>query len=189
MCPNSPGNANARVCCRHFFDLPGLFGRVPRWPTNASPLSSAMALIKTRRMLPNPPADAKALAALLRGVGFDVIEGTDLTRDAMTERLLDFGKKSAGRRHRGLLLCRARPRAQRHQLSAAGRTPISNRIWTSSLAPQSTSICCSSRPWTMPRPGWCSSTPAATTPFVARIKSKFGNPERISGAGSCRNEV
>src|ERR1700753_484952 len=46
--------------------------------------------------LPNPPIDAKAMATLLRNVGFDVVEGTNLTRDAMTSRLLEFGKKAEG---------------------------------------------------------------------------------------------
>src|SRR5258708_37364673 len=46
--------------------------------------------------LPNPPIDAKAMAAALRNVGFEVVEGTNLTRDKMTEKLLDFGKKTQG---------------------------------------------------------------------------------------------
>src|ERR1700694_4315715 len=46
--------------------------------------------------LPNPPIDAKAIAGLLRNVGFEVVEGTNLTRDTMTERLLEFGKKAQG---------------------------------------------------------------------------------------------
>jgi uncharacterized caspase-like protein len=46
--------------------------------------------------LANPPVDAKAMAGLLRNVGFDVIEGTNLTRDRMTELLLEFGKKAQG---------------------------------------------------------------------------------------------
>jgi Caspase domain/Putative peptidoglycan binding domain len=46
--------------------------------------------------LPNPPIDAKAMAAVLRNVGFDVVEGTNLTRDTMTERLLEFGTKAQG---------------------------------------------------------------------------------------------
>jgi uncharacterized caspase-like protein len=46
--------------------------------------------------LPNPAIDAKAMAAVLRNVGFDVVEGTNLTRDKMTEKLLDFGKKAEG---------------------------------------------------------------------------------------------
>jgi uncharacterized caspase-like protein len=40
--------------------------------------------------------DAKAMAGVLRNVGFDVVEGTNLTRDKMTERLLEFGKKAQG---------------------------------------------------------------------------------------------
>jgi hypothetical protein len=46
--------------------------------------------------LPNPSIDAKAIASALRNVGFEVVEGTNLTRDKMTERLLDFGKKAQG---------------------------------------------------------------------------------------------
>src|SRR6202140_1459369 len=51
---------------------------------------------KTGAQLPNPPVDAKAMAAVLRNVGFEVVEGTTLTRDKMTEKLLDFGKKAQG---------------------------------------------------------------------------------------------
>src|SRR5450432_2842759 len=51
---------------------------------------------KNVAQLPNPPVDAKAMASVLRNVGFDVVEGTNLTRDKMTEKLLDFGKKAEG---------------------------------------------------------------------------------------------
>jgi hypothetical protein len=51
---------------------------------------------KNVAQLPNPPIDAKAMASVLRNVGFEVVEGTNLTRDAMTEKLLDFGKKAQG---------------------------------------------------------------------------------------------
>src|ERR1700756_5106069 len=51
---------------------------------------------KNVAQLPNPPIDAKAMAAVLRNVGFEVVEGTNLTRDTMTERLLEFGKKAQG---------------------------------------------------------------------------------------------
>src|ERR1700692_3315572 len=51
---------------------------------------------KNVAQLPNPPIDAKAMASVLRNVGFDVVEGTNLTRDTMTERLLEFGKKAQG---------------------------------------------------------------------------------------------
>src|SRR5204863_1520654 len=46
--------------------------------------------------LPNPPIDSKSMAAALRNIGFEVVEGTNLTRDKMTEKLLDFGKKAEG---------------------------------------------------------------------------------------------
>jgi peptidoglycan hydrolase-like protein with peptidoglycan-binding domain len=51
---------------------------------------------KNVAQLPNPAIDAKAMAAVLRNVGFEVVEGTNLTRDKMTERLLEFGKKAQG---------------------------------------------------------------------------------------------
>jgi hypothetical protein len=51
---------------------------------------------KNVAQLPNPPIDAKAIAGLLRNVGFDVVEGSNLTRDSMTAKLLEFGKKSQG---------------------------------------------------------------------------------------------
>src|SRR6202049_2746079 len=51
---------------------------------------------KNFQPLPNPPIDAKSMAGLLRNVGFEVVEGTNLTRDKMTERLLEFGKKAQG---------------------------------------------------------------------------------------------
>src|SRR6476469_7006739 len=51
---------------------------------------------KNVAQLPNPPIDAKAMAGVLRNVGFAVVEGTNLTRDKMTEKLLDFGKKAQG---------------------------------------------------------------------------------------------
>jgi len=46
--------------------------------------------------LPNPPMDAKTMASTLRNVGFDVVEGYDLIRDKMTEKLLEFGHKAEG---------------------------------------------------------------------------------------------
>jgi len=46
--------------------------------------------------LPNPPLDAKSMAAALRNVGFDVVEGINLSREEMTAKLLEFGNKSAG---------------------------------------------------------------------------------------------
>jgi len=49
---------------------------------------------KNVAQLPNPAIDAKSMASVLRNIGFDVVEGTNLTRDKMTEKLLDFGKKA-----------------------------------------------------------------------------------------------
>ena len=46
--------------------------------------------------LPNPVIDAKSMSKVLRSVGFDVVEGVNLTRDKMTEKLLEFGKKAEG---------------------------------------------------------------------------------------------
>ena len=46
--------------------------------------------------LANPPVDAQSMAGLLRNAGFDVVEGINLTRDQMTERLLEFGRKTQG---------------------------------------------------------------------------------------------
>lgn len=46
--------------------------------------------------LPNPSIDARAMAALLRNVGFDVIEGADLGREGMAARLGEFAVKTQG---------------------------------------------------------------------------------------------
>src|SRR5215471_6076773 len=51
---------------------------------------------KNVAQLPNPPVDARAMAGVLRNVGFEVVEGVNLTRDKMTEKLLDFGKRAQG---------------------------------------------------------------------------------------------
>ena len=46
--------------------------------------------------LPNPPKDAQAIAALLRNVGFEVVQGTDLTHAGMTETLRKFAGEAEG---------------------------------------------------------------------------------------------
>src|SRR6195256_2315188 len=51
---------------------------------------------KNVAQLPNPSMDAKSMAGVLRNVGVDVAEGPNLTRDQMTERLLECGKKAQG---------------------------------------------------------------------------------------------
>ncbi|AND87919.1 MULTISPECIES: caspase family protein [Bradyrhizobium] len=54
------------------------------------------AAYKNVPQLPNPAIDARSMARVLRNVGFDVVEGSNLSRDAMTAKLLEFGKKSEG---------------------------------------------------------------------------------------------
>jgi len=51
---------------------------------------------KNIQRLPNAPISATAMAGLLKSIGFEVVEGIDLTRDAMTGKLLEFGKKAEG---------------------------------------------------------------------------------------------
>src|ERR1700738_1539323 len=51
---------------------------------------------KNVQALPNPPIDAKSMAGVLRNAAFEVVEGTNLPRDKMTERLLEFGQKAQG---------------------------------------------------------------------------------------------
>jgi uncharacterized caspase-like protein len=46
--------------------------------------------------LPNPPMDAKAIAGLLRNMGFDVVEGSNLAREPMSQKLLEFSKRTQG---------------------------------------------------------------------------------------------
>jgi hypothetical protein len=46
--------------------------------------------------LPNPPLDASTMASLLRNMGFEVVEGIDLGRDGMTEKLREFALKTQG---------------------------------------------------------------------------------------------
>ncbi|MBX6367823.1 MAG: caspase family protein [Rhodospirillales bacterium] len=44
--------------------------------------------------LPNPPRDARAVAAAFRRLGFDVVEGIDLGRAELVRALRDFGRRS-----------------------------------------------------------------------------------------------
>ena len=46
--------------------------------------------------LPNAKGDAEAIAAVLRSVGFEVVMGTNLGRDAMTEKMSEFGRIAGG---------------------------------------------------------------------------------------------
>jgi uncharacterized caspase-like protein len=51
---------------------------------------------KNMPRLANASISAKAMVGLLKGAGFEVVQGFDLTRDKMTEHLLEFGKKAQG---------------------------------------------------------------------------------------------
>src|SRR5580700_4807205 len=55
---------------------------------------AALPLSKRRRL--QKPRAMAAMANLLRGAGFDVIEGINLSRDEMVQRLLEFGDKAKG---------------------------------------------------------------------------------------------
>jgi uncharacterized caspase-like protein len=46
--------------------------------------------------LPNAARDAEAIAATLKSIGFDVVLGTDLDRERMTQRLSDFAGRAQG---------------------------------------------------------------------------------------------
>ena len=46
--------------------------------------------------LPNPPRDAAAISALLRNLGFEVITGTNLNRDAMGASMSKFATAADG---------------------------------------------------------------------------------------------
>ncbi len=46
--------------------------------------------------LPNPVNDARAMAGMLKGIGFTVVEGYDLTIETMLDRIHDFGQLANG---------------------------------------------------------------------------------------------
>ena len=105
---------------------------------------------KNVAQLPNPPIDAKAMAAVLRNVGFDVVEGSNLTRDAMTQKLLDFGKRAQGADVAVFFYAG-------HGIAISGTNyllPVDADIKSEmdvKLTPRSTSMSRSTRPWAMPR--------------------------------------
>jgi uncharacterized caspase-like protein len=51
---------------------------------------------RTVPRLKNPVNDARLVAARLRSIGFDVIEGIDLTREQFDEKLLQFSERATG---------------------------------------------------------------------------------------------
>jgi hypothetical protein len=53
-------------------------------------------LYKSAVQLPNPPADAEAMAVMLSSMGFEVVVGTNLGRDAMTDKMSRFAQLAGG---------------------------------------------------------------------------------------------
>jgi|SRR5450432_252980 len=51
---------------------------------------------KSVQQLPNAPVAAKSMVDLLGGLGFEVIAGTNLSRNEMADLLLEFGAKAQG---------------------------------------------------------------------------------------------
>ena len=84
-----------RLLCR------ALIAVVVTWST-ASQADHRVALVigngayKNVPELPNPPKDAKAMAALLRNLGFDVVSGQNLTHATMTDVLRKFADEADG---------------------------------------------------------------------------------------------
>ncbi|MEZ5786003.1 MAG: caspase family protein [Xanthobacteraceae bacterium] len=73
--------------------------------------------------LPNPANDARAVAAALRDIGFDITEGVDLDRAGMERRIRDFLRKAASARL-ALFLCRPWHAGRWQELSRAGRRQL-----------------------------------------------------------------
>src|SRR3712207_1385785 len=124
--------------------------------------------------LPNPPNDARAVAAALRGLGFEVLEAADLDHPAMLEALAGFAERLEGARV-GLFFYAG------HGLQVAGENylvPVNAR-----LGPRPRCGCrpCRYGPCSTPwrrrcRPGWCCWTPAATTRSPARSPAAWARP-------------
>ncbi len=157
-------------------------------PTSASPSWSATAPTRMSRSFPNPPIDAKAMAAVLRNVGFDVVEGTNLTRDKMTEQAARIRQEGARRRRRGVLLCRPRHRHQRHQLSAADR--CRHQIGNGRQARRRDQHRPHARPDHERRQGQAGVPRCLPRQSVRRQDQvEFRDPQRLGATGSCRNEI
>jgi uncharacterized caspase-like protein len=67
--------------------------------------------------LRNPRNDAAGIGGKLAGLGFEVISGLDLGRDAMEDKLFEFEAAIGG----DAVLCGPRPANEGAQLSRAGR--------------------------------------------------------------------
>ena len=69
-------------------------------PSSAEPSRVALVIgngaYRYANPLPNPPNDAADVAAALRRIGFDVVEGRDLDKRAMEAKIVEFGRKLDG---------------------------------------------------------------------------------------------
>ncbi len=141
---------------------------------------------RSANALPNPPNDAADIAAALRRIGFDVVEGRDLDKRGDGRQDREFGRKLDARRSGPVLLCRPRPAGRRQELSGAGRRQARARRPTSAST-RSTSPRCWRR-W-RPRSGSTSSssTPAATTRWRARSPAALGTRSASRRPGARRH--
>ncbi len=71
-----------------------LFVSWPAWAQQRVALVIGNGAYATLPRLPNPPTDAKAIAARLGQLGFDVAAGTDLSKAAMDQALRAFGRRA-----------------------------------------------------------------------------------------------
>jgi tetratricopeptide (TPR) repeat protein len=137
--------------------------------------------------LPNPANDAADISQLLRKLGFDVIEGRDLDRRGMEDKIRAFGRKLEAGADLALLFYAG------HGMQVGGRNylipvdPSSSGPGTSPSTPSSSAR--SWRRWRR-RSGSisCSSTPAATTrwPGRSRARSAPARPRSARASPRCR---
>ena len=121
--------------------------------------------------LKNPSNDATDMAEKLRELGFEVIDGTDLSKREMEQRIRTFADKLAGA-DVGLFFYAG------HGLQVDGRNflaPVDARLNPTpiSISRPSSSTSCSSSSSGMPASRSCSSTRAATTrlPTISRWRA------------------
>ena len=127
----------------------------------------------------NTRNDAADMAAALKRLGFEVLDGIDLDKAAIERKIREFAAAARRRRGRRVLLRRPWPQVR-------GRT-ISYRS-TRSLPPRATALdfemvrlISSANRWSARRqPTSCSSTPAATIRWRATWRGPWARARRIS---------
>ena len=92
----------SRVCATL---LAWLFLLLPVQAERRVALVMGNGLYKNAVQLPNPPGDAEAMAGMLSSIGFEVVLGTNLGRDAMTEKMGRFAQLAGGGGRCAFLLC------------------------------------------------------------------------------------